>query len=122
MSRTAVVENSTDDVLVLDTSLKPDGVDCRVQEVSDQEAAKFDTPGAYKLSVDGVVTIIPPPLDPADALKAQIVALAQSAVGVLLNDLTPAQRNALIVCMLYKLGGVTSDMKVRPLGQWVRPI
>lgn len=53
-------------------------------------------------------------------LRQQIIGLAQSAVGVSLNALTAAQRNALIACLLWKAGGVAPDMTVRPLGQWLQ--
>lgn len=52
-------------------------------------------------------------------LKQQLVTQAQSAVGVLLSDLTAAQRNALVATLLYKAGALTSDLKIKPLGQWV---
>lgn len=56
----------------------------------------------------------------ATAFRGQIVTLAQSAVGVRLQDLTPAQIKALMACLLYKAGGVDpSTLQVRPLGQWV---
>lgn len=55
----------------------------------------------------------------AQALRQQILSLAQSAVGVSLNALTANQRNALVACLLWKAGGVANDMTVRPLGQWL---
>lgn len=54
------------------------------------------------------------------ALRQQLVTLAQSAVGVALDQLTAAQRNALIACLLFRAGGVTNDMKVKPLSEWLR--
>lgn len=56
----------------------------------------------------------------AQALRQQILNLAQSAVGVSLNALTANQRNALVACLLWKAGGVAPDMTVRPLGQWLQ--
>jgi hypothetical protein len=56
----------------------------------------------------------------AAALRQQILDLAQSAVGVSLSALTTAQRNALIVGLLHKAGGVTNDMKVKPLADWLK--
>lgn len=52
-------------------------------------------------------------------LKQQVVSLAQTAVGVAVNDLTAAQRNALVVVLLHKAGALTSDLKIKPLNQWV---
>ena len=54
------------------------------------------------------------------ALRQQILSLAQSAVGVRLDALTANQRNALIACLLWRAGGVANDMTVRPLGQWLQ--
>ena len=54
------------------------------------------------------------------AFRGQIVALAQSAVGVRLQDLTAPQIKALMAILLYKAGGVdASSLQVLPLGQWV---
>lgn len=55
----------------------------------------------------------------AATLKQAIVTLAQSAVGVALNDLTAAQRNALIAILLWRAGAIDKTLKVRPLAQWV---
>ena len=54
----------------------------------------------------------------AEDLYQQIKALAQSAVGVMLNDLTQAQIKALLAVLLWKAGGVENDMTVAPLGKW----
>lgn len=55
----------------------------------------------------------------ADAFRGQITTLAQSAVGVRLQDLTPAQIKALMAILLYESGGVDpSTLQVLPLGQW----
>jgi hypothetical protein len=53
------------------------------------------------------------------ALRQRIVTLAQSAVGVSIDALTAAQRNALIACMLYKAGGIDKDGVVKPLNTWL---
>lgn len=55
-----------------------------------------------------------------DALRQQLLTLAQSAVGVSLDQLTAQQRNSLTAAMLYLLGGVTQDMTVKPLGEWLK--
>jgi len=54
------------------------------------------------------------------AFRQQIVDIAQSAVGIALNDLTAVQIKALIAVMLYRMGGVSGDMEVKPLNEWVR--
>lgn len=59
--------------------------------------------------------------DRADAqtLRQRVVSTAQSAVGVSLDALTPAQVRALLAVLLHKAGGVTSAGAVRPLGEWL---
>ena len=54
----------------------------------------------------------------SDKLKSNIVTIAQSAVGVALNDLTQGQTRALLAVMLWKAGGVAPDMTVKPLKDW----
>jgi hypothetical protein len=55
----------------------------------------------------------------ADAFRTQISALAQTAVGVRLQDLTQAQIKALMAILLYESGGVDpATLQVRPLEQW----
>lgn len=56
----------------------------------------------------------------AVALKQAVQNLAQSAVGVVIDQLTAAQRNALIACLLWKAGAIDKDMKIRPLAQWLK--
>lgn len=56
----------------------------------------------------------------AAQLRQKVLATAQSAVGVALDQLTTAQRNALIALLLYDAGALDNDGKVRPLGKWVR--
>ena len=53
-----------------------------------------------------------------DQLKSNIISIAQSAVGVALNDLTQAQTRALLALMLWKASGVAPDMTVKPLKDW----
>ena len=72
-------------------------------------------------AIDAVVAAHDPAgLTANETLREAIKTLAQSAVGVALNDLTAGQRNALIAILLWKSGAVDSDLKIRPLGQWVR--
>lgn len=51
-------------------------------------------------------------------LRNQVLTIAQSASGVLLTDLTQLQIKALFAYVLWKLGGVTNDLKVKPLQNW----
>jgi len=54
----------------------------------------------------------------AALVKAQ--ALAQSAVGVNIQNLTAAQVRALLACLLWQAGAIMKDGIVRPLGEWLR--
>jgi hypothetical protein len=56
----------------------------------------------------------------ASALRTRVVNLAQSAVGVQIDLLTAAQRNALLAVLLWKAGGIRPDGSVAPLNDWVR--
>ena len=51
-------------------------------------------------------------------LLVNIKQTAQSAVGVALNDLNAAQRNALLALLLALAGGVHKDGTVAPLDEW----
>ena len=51
-------------------------------------------------------------------LRQQVVALAQSAVGVRVDALTAAQVRALLVVLLRKAGALDNGGTVRPLGEW----
>lgn len=55
----------------------------------------------------------------AASLKQAIINQAQSAVGVLLTDLTAAQRNALVACLLWKAGALDKTLKIKPLASWL---
>jgi len=55
-------------------------------------------------------------------LFANIKQAAQSAVGVQLSDLSPAQRNALLALLLALAGGVHKDGTVAPLDEWARSL
>jgi hypothetical protein len=55
----------------------------------------------------------------AQALRSQIVTLAQSAVGVRVDLLTAAQVRALVAILLWKGGALSNAGVVRPLGEWV---
>ncbi len=53
--------------------------------------------------------------------KNNILALAQSAVGVQLSALTAAQVKALTAYMLYAIGGVDlKTLTVKPLADWLK--
>lgn len=56
----------------------------------------------------------------AASLKQAIINQAQSAVGVLLTDLTAAQRNALVACLLWKAGALDKALKIKPLADWLK--
>lgn len=57
----------------------------------------------------------------ATTAKNAILAMAQTAVGVTLANLTAAQIKSLMAILLYKEGGVDiKTMAVKPLSEWVR--
>jgi hypothetical protein len=78
-------------------------------------AAAFASEAAAQAVVDAHVAV-----DPAVAIRAAIVTLAQSAVGVQLNALSQVQVRALMACLLFKAGGVHPDMSVAPLSEWLQ--
>lgn len=55
----------------------------------------------------------------AVALRTQVVATAQTAVGVSLNALTAPQVRSLVALLLWKAGGVRNDGTVRALVEWL---
>jgi hypothetical protein len=55
----------------------------------------------------------------AQQLRQQVVTLAQSAVGVRIDQLTAAQVRALVAILLRESGGLANDGTIRPLAQWV---
>lgn len=57
---------------------------------------------------------------PTRPAQDAIVALIQSTVGVTATDLTTNQRNALMLALLFKAGGVNPrTLAVKPLNQWL---
>jgi len=54
----------------------------------------------------------------ASALRAQVIAIAQSAVGVSIANLTAVQVRALLAVLLWEEGALTDVGAVRPLGEW----
>jgi hypothetical protein len=56
----------------------------------------------------------------ATNLRNQIITIAQSAVGVRVDQLTAAQVRALNAIELWQKGALNNDLTVKPLAQWVR--
>lgn len=54
----------------------------------------------------------------AMALRTRVRTLAQSAVGVQVDQLTAAQVRALIVVLLHKQGAIDRAGAIRPLNDW----
>jgi hypothetical protein len=54
----------------------------------------------------------------AQALRTQVVTVAQSAVGVVITSLTAAQVRALLAVLLWRAGALTDAGAIRPLAQW----
>ena len=55
----------------------------------------------------------------AQQLRQQVIATAQSAVGVRYDLLNNAQVRALVAVLLRESGGLANDGTIRPLAQWV---
>lgn len=55
-----------------------------------------------------------------NALKDRIIVLAQSAVGIQMDQLTQAQIRALMAIVLWKAGAVAEDGSINPLADWVK--
>jgi len=56
----------------------------------------------------------------AAALRQQVLTIAQSAVGVRVDQLTAGQVRALFAVLLHKEGALKGDLTVRALGEWVK--
>lgn len=67
----------------------------------------IEAQGTIDLPVLSAIISSHNPADPTkvERLRASIVQIAQSTVGIRLQDLTAAQIKALMVCVLYKAGG-----------------
>lgn len=52
--------------------------------------------------------------------RADLKAVAQSAVGVSYVDLTTAQLKALLAVLIMESGGLGNDLTIKPLNEWVR--
>ena len=70
--------------------------------------------------VQAVIDAHDPTLSTRDETAvSQIRTLAQSAVGVRLQDLTATQVKALLAVLLYKNGAINpADLTIRPLKDW----
>lgn len=58
----------------------------------------------------------------AATLRQQVIAIAQSTVGLPINTaFTNAQLRALLIVLLHKAGAINpADMTIRPLADWLR--
>jgi XkdW protein len=76
------------------------------------------TPAQLQAASDAYDVTLAQAASDASALRTQVVNVAQSAVGVLLTNLTAAQVRALLAVLLWKGGALDKDGKVRPLNEW----
>jgi hypothetical protein len=103
----------------------PDGAQCF--EIADSEQAKFDQPGTKTFDRPSrTITVTPPPPLPSPpdytALRQRLVALAQSSVGVVVDQTTQAQRLALVACLLLRADAIDPvTMAIKPLNTWLYP-
>lgn len=59
---------------------------------------------------------------PSTTLRDRIIAVAQTAVGVSLDNLTQTQRLSLVAALLYRAGALEeATLKVKPLDTWALP-
>lgn len=86
---------------------EPEQFDAVVQVVSRHDAATIDAAMAQAIADQSMI-------------RSLVTATAQTAAGVGLGALTPAQVRSLLAIVLYQAGGVTADGKVKPLAQWAR--
>lgn len=56
----------------------------------------------------------------AAALRQQVLTIAQSAVGIRVDQLTAGQVRALFAVLLHKEGALKADLTVRALSEWVK--
>lgn len=58
----------------------------------------------------------------ADDLTARnaVITLVQSTVGITWTNLTTAQKQALIVALLYRAGALDKSLTVQPLADWLK--
>lgn len=56
----------------------------------------------------------------ASALRQRVMTLAQTAVGIRVNDLTAGQVRALLALLLWRTGALDREGNVRALDQWTR--
>jgi hypothetical protein len=89
----------------------------------DGSIATWNGPDAQPVSVLAVVTAWQAAqaqgTTDAAALRARVVSLAQSAVGVQVDQLTAVQIRALVALLLYKQGAIDKTGAVLPLAGWL---
>jgi phage major head subunit gpT-like protein len=112
-----------------------------IETVSDAVLAQIDAAfsqligdGGVILSADHTnVTVAPPSAAwtaaqlaqqqaAADDLTARtaVASLVQSTVGITWQNLTAAQKQALIVALLYRAGALDKNLTVQPLAGWLK--
>ncbi len=53
-------------------------------------------------------------------LRDTVKTIAQSAVGVALNDLTTQQLKVLVGVLLWQAGAIDPELEIKPLEEWAR--
>lgn len=84
--------------------------------IFEQNASAEDIAAAQGL----VRTHNPTVKTPEQQARADLKAVALSAVGVHYNDLTTAQLKALLAVLILESGGLNNDLTIAPLAKWVR--
>jgi hypothetical protein len=97
-----------------------DGRQCLLYLEGNEQGVRLTVPDNADEEAIGTVILAHDPEAPTarETLRNNIKAIAQSAAGIRLNDLTAAQSRALVAILLWKAGGVAPDMTIKPLGDW----
>lgn len=80
------------------------------------------TPGESAAAIAAREAALAAALAAAATKRAQILAIAQSTVGIRADLLTNLQLRALFGIILWEAGALDGGLLVRPLAEWVRPL
>jgi len=109
------------DLALLQTELAAAGIVVPALGTAGDDLHTYDVSGAVVDVPAGVAAVLSahdPEQAPERVLRAQILVLAASAVGVRLDALTAAQQQAILAIIAWKAGAVAADLTVRPLIEW----
>lgn len=116
MPRTAIADLAGN-IVVLDPPVDAGG-NVRLPEGAGYQVVTLtvEQEAAIQAAADAVVATIQAEVTARTALRD----LAQSTVGVALNDLTTPQLKAVLGILVRRAGGLANDLTIRPLADWMR--